>query len=153
MMSYVNSVLVGLGNSNLPEVLLFVVGCWHNLCACVCVCVCVCVVVVVVVVTLAQGLRSWVGGPLWQFSIWFSICLPPVHPAVIGYLAFAGVQIQGVFSWNRSGAHTTCCEERSVLLWVPSPAPGALLAQLIVHGSQCLLSAQAPWLCQVRMTT
>ncbi len=31
----------------------------------------------------------------------FSICLPPappVHPAVIGYLAFAGVRIQGLFS-------------------------------------------------------
>ncbi len=30
------------------------------------------------------------------------------------------------------GAHTTCCEERPVLLRVPSPAPGALLAWLIV---------------------
>ncbi len=39
--------------------------------------------------------------------------------------------------WNL-GAHTTCCEERPVLLRVPSPAQGALLA-----GSQCLLSAQA----------
>ncbi len=31
-----------------------------------------------------------------------------------------------------SGAHTTCCEERPVLLRVPSPAPGALLARLTV---------------------
>ncbi len=31
-----------------------------------------------------------------------------------------------------SGAHTTCCEERPVLLQVPSPAPGALLARLTV---------------------
>ncbi len=30
------------------------------------------------------------------------------------------------------GAHTTCCEERPVLLRVPSPAPGALLARLTV---------------------
>ncbi len=29
-----------------------------------------------------------------------------------------------------SDAHTTCCEERPVLLRVPSPAPGALLARL-----------------------
>ncbi len=76
--------------------------------------------------------------PLRQFSIWFSICLPPVHPAVIRDLAFAGVQIQGLFSCNSngpggtSGAHTTCCEERLVLLRVPSLAPGALLAQLTV---------------------
>ncbi len=68
---------------------------------------------------------------LWLFSIWF-FCLPPVHLTVIGYLAFAGVQIQGLFSCNSngpggtSGAHTTCCEERPVLL------PGALLAQLTV---------------------
>ncbi len=31
-----------------------------------------------------------------------------------------------------SGTHTTCCEERSVLLLVPSPAPGALLGRLTV---------------------
>ncbi len=31
-----------------------------------------------------------------------------------------------------SGAHTTYCEERPVLLRVPSPAPGALLAWLTV---------------------
>ncbi len=43
---------------------------------------------------------------------------PPVHPAVIGYLAFAIVQIQGHYSWNSncpggtSGAHTTCCDGR-----------------------------------------
>ncbi len=60
----------------------------------------------------------------------FSICLPPVYPAVIGYLVFAGVQIQGLFSCNSngpggtSGAHTTCCEERPVLPRVPSNGPG-----------------------------
>ncbi len=50
-----------------------------------------------VVVSLAQGLMS--SSPtLATFPSGFSICLPPVHPAVIGYLAFAGVQIQGLFS-------------------------------------------------------
>ncbi len=36
--------------------------------------------------------------------------------------------------WSRwdLGAHTICCEERSVLLQVPSPAPGALFARLTV---------------------
>ncbi len=91
-----------------------------------------------------------------QFSISFSICLlpaPPVHPAVIGYLAFAGVQIQGIFPCNSNGpggtlgAHTTCCEERLVLLFL------ARLQELCLHGSQCLLNAQASWLCQVRVTT
>ncbi len=69
-----------------------------TLCVCVCVCVwCVCVCVCVCggcVVYLAKGLRSRVQA-LRQFSIWFSICpAPPVHTAV----AFAGVQIQGLFS-------------------------------------------------------
>ncbi len=31
-----------------------------------------------------------------------------------------------------SGAHTTCCEERPVLLRVPSLAPGVFLARLTV---------------------
>ncbi len=63
---------------------------------------------------------------------------PPVHPAVIGDPAFAGVQIQGFFSCNSNGpggilgVHTTSCEERYVLLRVPSSAPGALLAWLTV---------------------
>ncbi len=103
------------------------------------VCVCVCVAVWCSGCVLGSG--PW--GPEFKpnsgnFSIRFSICLPPVHPAVIGYLAFAGMKIQGIFSWNNngpgetSGAHTTCCEERPVLLRVPSPAPGALLARLTV---------------------
>ncbi len=97
--------------------------------------------VVVVSCVLGSGLEVLSLNPLQQFSVWFSICLPPappIYPAVIGDLAFAGVQIQGLFSWNSngpggtSGAHTTCCEERLVLLRVPSPAPGALLARLTV---------------------
>ncbi len=101
------------------------------------VCVCVCVCVWCSGCVLGSGPEvARVQAPLRQFSIWFPICLPPappVHPAVIGYLAF-----QGLFSWNSngpggtSGAHTTCCEERPVLLRVPSPAPGALLARLTV---------------------
>ncbi len=57
---------------------------------------------------------------------------------MIGYLAFAGVQIQGVFSCNSngpvgtSGAYTTCCWKAPGLLPVPTPAPGALLALLTV---------------------
>ncbi len=53
---------------------------------------------------------------------------PPVHPAVIGDLAIAGVQIQGLFPCSSNGpggtlgTHTTGCEERPVLLRVPSPA-------------------------------
>ncbi len=43
---------------------------------------------------------------VWCVAVWCSGCVlgsgtlpaPPVHPAVIGYLAFAGVQIQGLFS-------------------------------------------------------
>ncbi len=68
--------------------------------------------------------------------VWFSICLHQPHQSTL--LSFAGVQIQGLFSWNSngpggtSGAYTTCCEERPILLRVPSPAPGALLALLTV---------------------
>ncbi len=97
----------------------------------VCVCVCVCV---------AQGLRSPSSSLTLAFfpSDFPSAFYQPVHPVVNGYLAFAGVQIQGLFSCNSngpggtSGAHATCCEERPVLLLVSSSAPGALLAQLTV---------------------
>ena len=105
---------------------------------CLCVCTCGGYVVYIVVVSLAQGLRSLVQAPLWQF---FHLVFhqpppaPPVHPAVIGYLAFAGVQIQDLFSQKSngpggtSGAHSTCCEEdRPILLRVLRPSPGALLA-------------------------
>ncbi len=98
---------------------------------CVCVRVCVCGVVVVaavwcvVVVSLAQGLRVLSSSPtLRQFSILFSTCLPPappVHSAVIGYLAFAGIQIkafshESAMVRGTSGAYITCCEDRLVLL-------------------------------------
>ncbi len=43
-----------------------------------------------------------------------------------------------------SDAHTTCLFSREFL---------ARLQELSLHGSQCLLSAQASWLCQVRVTT
>ncbi len=91
------------------------------------------------------------------FTVWFSICLPPappVHPAVIGDLAFAGVQIQGLFS----------NETAMVQVGLQVPTPLAVrkglfsceflvrLQELCLHGSQCLLSAQASWLCQVHIT-
>ncbi len=108
--------------------------------------------------SLAQGLRVLSSSPtLRQFSILFSTCLPPappVHPAVIGYLAFSGLQIQGLFSWNSngldgtSGAYITCCEDRPVLLREFLARP----QDICLHDSQCLLSAQASWLYQVRIT-
>ena len=79
--------------------------------------------------------------PTLTFSIWFSICLLLVHPAVIGYLALAGVQVQGLFSWNSNGpgrisSHTTCCEERPVFLWAPGPAEN-------LHWHVCV------WVCEL----
>ncbi len=118
---------------------------------CVCVCVWLCGVVVV---SLAQG-----GAEFKPHRQFFHLIfhLPPTNPTspptVIGDLAFARVQIQGLFSWNSinpggtSGAHTTCCEERPVLLRVH-----AWLQELCLQGSECLLSAQVSWLCQVRVT-
>ncbi len=85
--------------------------------------------------------------PTGNFSIWFSICLPPappappappVHPAVIGYLAFAGVLIQGLSSCNSNGPGGTsvptplAVRKGACSPGVPSPAPGALLARLTV---------------------
>ncbi len=76
---------------------------------------------------------------LRQLTTIFSICLTPaspVHPAVIGYLAFAGVQIQGLFLRNSnspcgtSGTHATCCEEKLVLLRVQ---PGSRSAACTAH--------------------
>ncbi len=86
------------------------------------------------IVSLAQGLRSRVQAQLRQFSIWFSICFLPAPPAVIGYLAFAEVQIQGFLKnpVGTLGAHTTFCEE--TLHQVTTS---------LEHCSQCLLSAQA----------
>ncbi len=83
------------------------------LCVCArasdCVCVCVCVYVQVSVWVVAVWCSGCVlgSGPevpdfkpySGQFSIWFSIGFlpaPPVQPALIGYLVFAGVQIQGL---------------------------------------------------------
>ncbi len=84
----------------------------HMVCVCVFVCVCVCVCVYVCVCVgvcvlcgggcvLGSGPEVLSSSPTQAISIYFSICLPPappVHPAVIGDLAFAGVQIQGLFS-------------------------------------------------------
>ncbi len=67
---------------------------------------------------------------------------------------FAGVQIQGLFSWNRNGpdgvygANTTCCEEKPVLLWFITR-----FQKLCLHSSPCMLSANAYWLCQACITS
>ena len=112
--------------------------------------VCICMVAMwcSVCVLGSQGLSSWVQAPLRQFSIWF-FHLPPTSPtsppSCDWYLAFARVQIQGLFSCNSngpggtSGAHTTCCEERpfscEFLVW---------LQELCLHGSQCRLVHRHP---------
>ncbi len=51
----------------------------------------------IVVVSLAQDLISQSSSPTQTIFRLVFICLLPVHPAVIGDLAFAGVQIQGLF--------------------------------------------------------
>ena len=120
---------------------LFVVECicgrCMTVCTCVCVCVCVCdryVLYLCVAVWCSGCVLGSAPSPRFKphssnFSIWFSICLlpaSPVHPAVIGYLAFAKGANSRPFlmeqQWSR---------------WdfgCPSPVPGALLA-----GSQFLL--------------
>ncbi len=72
---------------------------------------------------------------------------------MIGYLAFAGVLIQAF-------SHEIAMIQ--VGLQVPTPLAVrkglfsceflARVQELCLHGSQCLLSAQASWLCLVRVT-
>ncbi len=59
--------------------------------------------------------------------------LPPTSPPSCDWVPgiFWGANSRPFF-FGTLGAHTTCCEERSVLLRVPSPVPGALLAWLTV---------------------
>ncbi len=92
----------------------------------------------VVVVSLAQGLRSQISSPTLEI-----FHLPPTSPTSPPRdLAFAGVQIQGLFSWNSngpggtSGAHTTCCEERPVLPTISQP--GSRSFACMAH-SACLV--------------
>ncbi len=123
-------------------------------CMYVCIYVCMCVLCGVVVVSWAQGPRSWVQAQLRQFFHLISICLPPappVHPAVwLGTWHLLGCKFKA-FS-----------HEAAVGLRVPTPLAVrkglfsceflSRLQELCLHGSQCLLSAQASWLCQVRVT-
>ncbi len=96
--------------------------CWYVFASvCMCVCVCVCVYVCVCWYVFA--------------SVCAGMCLLVCVCVCAGVCA--GMWLP-VFSCNSngpggtSGAHTTCCEERPVLLRVPSPDPGALLARLTV---------------------
>ena len=78
--------------------LLWPVGCWEGLIAIerrVSVCVCVLAVWCSVCV-LGSGHEVLSSSP--TLAIFRLPPAPPVHPAVIGYLEFAGVQIQGLFS-------------------------------------------------------
>ncbi len=89
-----------------------------HMCECVCVCMCVCTCVWCSDYVLGSGpevpeFKPHSGNFPSGFSI-FLLPAIPVHPAVIEYLVFAGVQIQGLF--GTSGPHTTCCEERPILL-------------------------------------
>ncbi len=112
---------------------------------------CVCVAVWCSGCVLGSGPVVLSSSPtLWQLSI----CAPPVHPPVIGYLAFAiGCKLKAF-------THETAMVQ--VGLRVPTPLAVrkglfsceflARLQELCLHGSLCLLSAQASWLCQVQMT-
>ena len=84
----------------------------------------------------------WVCVPLWPFSnLVFpsaSHKAPPVHPAVIDTWHLLGCKFKA-FSHETAmdkvglpDGRTACCEERPVLLRVPSLAAGALLARLTV---------------------
>ncbi len=127
-----------------------------------CVCVCVCV-------TVVQWVRHWahnhkVVSNMPQL-IWCSHPLspppcgvrnpsntiPPVHPAASGI--FWGVNYLAIF-------HIPALVQ--VGLRVPTPLSGrdgqsfcellALLQEFASIGSECLLNAQAAWLCQVSVT-
>ncbi len=73
-----------------------------------------------------------------------SLCLPPappVHPAVIGDLAFAGEHIQGLFSLYSNGpGGTSVPTPLAVMKGLFSCEFPAQLQELCLHGSQCLFS-------------
>ncbi len=79
-----------------------------KVCVCVCICMCVCVYMYVCVCVWCSGCVLGSGPEGLEFkphtqAVFHLVfhCLPPapqVHPAVIGYLAFTGLQIQGLFS-------------------------------------------------------
>ncbi len=117
--------------------------------ACMSVCVCV------VVVSLAQGLRSQSSSPtLAIFHLVFH--LPSTSPTSPPSCDWG----PGICKF-KAFPHATAMVQ--VGLQVPTPLAVrkglffyeflARLQELCLHGSQCLLSAQASWLCQVRITT
>ncbi len=69
-------------------------------------------------------------------AIYHTICLPPAPrdwvPGICWDANSRPFLINKQWSSGTSGAHSICCEERPVLLRVPSPAPGVLLARLTV---------------------
>ncbi len=104
-------------------------------CACVCVCVCVCVctwwLCGVVVVSLAQGLGSPSSSPT-QAIFHLVFHLPPTSPtSPPSCNSRPFLMKQQWSSWDFRCPHNWLWG-KVFLLWVPSPAPGALLARLTV---------------------
>ncbi len=128
------------------------------LCMCVCMYACVCVCLCgVVVVSRAQGPRSWVQAQLRQF---FHLIFPSAsHQPHQSTQLWLG-------TWHLLGCEFKAFSHETAMvqvgLWVPTPLVVrkglfsckflARLQELCLHGSQCLLSTQAFWLCQVRVT-
>ncbi len=92
----------------------------------------------VVVMSLAQGPEVPSSSPTQAIFLHLSPTSPTSPPScdwVPGIFLGANSRpflISSNGPGGTSGAHTICCEERPVLLRVPSPAPGALLARLTV---------------------
>ncbi len=114
---------------------LFLISSWVLHCVCVCVCVCVSV---------------WCSGCVLGSGQLFHLVfhLPPTSPTsppscdwVTGICWCVNsrpfLMKQQWSKWDL-GAHTTCCEERPILLRVPSLAPGALLVAHSVHSARCM---------------
>ncbi len=126
------------------EALPFEGGTVQGVCVYVCVCVCVCVCV---------WLCPWLRAKFKPHSGNFPFGFPYASRQSTQLALIAGVQIQGL-------SHETAMVQ--VGLWVATPLAVrkglfsceylAWLQELCLHGSQCLLSAQASWVCQVCMT-
>ncbi len=125
------------------------VGCVNMCVMCMGVCMmastCVCVQCGLVVVSLAQGLRSQSSSP--SLAIFH---LPPTSPPSCDW-------VRGIFWGTNSKVSSHEIAMVQVGLRVPTPLAVrkglfsykfvARLQELCLHGSQCLLSVQASWLC------